>query len=271
MPDIFIDDPADPRLGDFIGLRDRELRTRGNQSNSEVGLFVAEGDTVVSRALRAGYELSSILVDATRPTPLPFAVADGVTTIRCGREVIERITGLAVHRGSLGLFERREEPTVSEVLANASRAVVLEAVVNPVNLGVMARSAIGLGMDSLFLDPACVDPLYRRCSRVAMGEIFDLPTAQIPALPEGVDELKKNGFTVLALSPARDSVAIDELDFSPTDKVALMLGSEGPGLSDRAIGASDMTVRIPLSGRVDSLNVGAAATIAFYLLGAKPL
>src|SRR5690606_32212286 len=135
------------------------------------GIFVAEGDIVVERAVRAGYRLRSVLVDATRPKPLPTVVPDDATVFAAGPEVIRRITGMGVHRGMMAVLDRRPVPAPAEVLADATRIVVLEGVVNPTNLGIIARSAVGLGADALLLDPTSVDPLYRRASRVAMGEV----------------------------------------------------------------------------------------------------
>lgn len=264
-----IDDPADPRIVDFVGMRDRDLRLRERATaasdDPQESVFVAEGDPVVERAVRAGYRLRALLVDATRTLPLPPSVAaTGAVTYGAGPDVLYRITGLGVHRGCMGVFERRPVPSVAEVLADARRVLVLEAVVNPINLGVIGRSAAGLGIDAMVLDDASVDPLYRRASRVAMGEVFDLPYARAGRFPAGLDSVADAGFTLVALTPAADAESIDDLSFGPEEGVALVLGSEGPGLSDETMRRCDRRVMIPLSGRVDSLNVGAAAAIACY-------
>ena len=138
---------------------------------------------------------------------------------------------------------------------------------NPTNLGVIARSAVGLGAEALLLDPSCVDPLYRRASRVAMGEVFAVPYARTAPFPDGLDVLDEHGFTLLALTPDAGAESIDDVVFPPEEKVALVLGAEGPGLTDPTMERIGRRVRIPLHGGVDSLNVGAAAAIACYVLG----
>lgn len=269
VPRWMVDDPDDPRIADFVGLRDRELRTRAVAADPRPSMVVAEGDPVVARAARAGLRLRAVLVDATRDAPLPDCVGDEVDVFAAGPEVLVRITGLAVHRGSLGLFDRPTPRAPTDVLADARRILVCERVVNPVNLGVIVRSAAGLGMDGLLLDRSSVDPYYRRASRVSMGEVFDLPHARLDRFPDGLAPLEEAGFRTVALTPAPDAVPIDELEVAPEDRLALVLGSEGPGLSAATMARCDVRVRIPLAGRVDSLNVGAAAAIACYELGIR--
>lgn len=261
-------DPDDPRIAEYTGLRDHDLRRRREAPGGDLeGIFVAEGDLVVERALRAGYRILSALVDATRTAPLPDAVPIDTTVYAAGPEVVLRITGMGVHRGMMAVMARRPVPSPEEVLAAATRVVVLERVVNPTNLGIIARSARGLGADALLLDPTSVDPLYRRASRVAMGEVFDMPYARLPHFPEGLDVVRDHGFSLLALTPDAAASSIDEVELAPTDKVALVLGSEGPGLTEETMGRIGRRVRIPLHGGVDSLNVAAAAAIACYVLG----
>lgn len=268
MNRIRVDDVDDPRIGDFVGLRDHGLRRRREAPGGDLaGIFIAEGDLVVERALRAGYEIRAALIDATRNQPLPEPVPDAVPVFAAGPEVVRRITGMAVHRGMMASFERRPVPPASEVLADATRVVVLEQVANPTNLGVIARSAVGLGANAMVLDPDCVDPLYRRASRVAMGEVFALPYARTARFPDGLAVLREYGFSLLALTPAEEAEPIDDLVFEPDERVALVLGAEGPGLTAETMTSVDRRVRIPLHGGVDSLNVGAAAAIACYVLG----
>jgi tRNA G18 (ribose-2'-O)-methylase SpoU len=279
-----IDDPRDPRIAHFVGLRDRELARR--VPPGERGVFIAEGDLVAARAARAGYLLRAVLVDATRTDPPPAALGlngdgnpdgspDGeahdadVPVYAAAPAVLERITGLGVHRGLLACFERRPAPLATEVVAAARRVVVLERVSNPTNLGVILRSAAGLGMDAVLLDPTCSDPLYRRTARVAMGEGYGFPWAWIPRLPAGLDVLRAEGFRLVALTPDTGTVPIDGLGFEPHDKVALLFGAEGPGLSPETLAAADVRASIPMRGGVDSLNVGVAAGIAFWVLGGR--
>lgn len=270
-----VDDPADPRIAAFVGLRDRDLRLRDRATattdDPQESVFVAEGDPVVDRAVRAGYELVELLVDATRTQPLPDDVTaslamSGAPVYGAGPDVLYRITGLGVHRGCIGVFRRRELPTLDELLASARRLLVLERVVNPINLGVICRTAAGLGIDAVVLDDSSVDPLYRRASRVAMGEVFDLPYCRAGRFPEGLAPVTEAGFSLLALTPAADAEPLDSLSFAPDERVALVLGSEGPGLTPATQAVCDRRVVIPLAGTVDSLNVGAAAAIACWVV-----
>jgi tRNA G18 (ribose-2'-O)-methylase SpoU len=289
---IPIDVPADPRIADFVGLRDRDL---ARWPHRRPGVFVAEGDIVVARALRAGYRLRALLVDATRTDPLPPEVPPDVPLYGAAPPVLERITGLGVHRGLLGCFDRRPPRTAADVLEGACRVVVLERVSNPTNLGVILRSAAGLGLDAVLLDPTCSDPLYRRTSRVAMGEGYAFPWAWVPRLPEGLAVLRQRGFRLVALTPAADAVPIDALGLHDGDegaadgadggggaegegggggegetgggrRLALLFGAEGPGLSPETLAAADVRATIPMRAGVDSLNVGVAAGIAFWEL-----
>jgi tRNA G18 (ribose-2'-O)-methylase SpoU len=164
-------------------------------------------------------------------------------------------------------FDRRPLPSVAGVLADARRAVVLEDVNNPTNLGVIARSAVALGMDALLLDPSCCDPLYRRASRVAMGEVFALPWTRLDRFPAGLAPLMDAGFTLLALTPDPSAEALDQLGLADDEKVALVLGAEGPGLTEATMAAVGRRARIPIRSGVDSLNVGVAAAIACYAIG----
>jgi tRNA G18 (ribose-2'-O)-methylase SpoU len=266
-----VDDPDDPRIADFVGLRDRELagpRERGRRVPG-AGLFVAEGDVVVERALRAGYRLRAALVDATRSDALPPHVPLDATVFTAAPPVLERITGLGVHRGMLATFERRPVPSPADVLAPAHRAIVLERVSNPTNLGVIIRSAAGLGVDAVLLDPTCTDPLYRRVARVAMGEGYAFPWAWLPRLPAGLDVVRDAGFRLLALTPDGGATPLDRVEVGPGERVALLFGAEGPGLSEATLAAADERVCIPMRGGVDSLNVGVAAGIACWELGRR--
>ena len=264
---IAVDDPDDPRLDIFQGLRDHILRQRRELPDGDMaGVFISEGDVVVERALAAGYELVSILVDAKRTRPLPDAVGDSVPIYAAGPDVLIRITGYHLHRGALACFKRRPVPTAVEVLAthDPRTVCVLENINNPTNMGVILRCAAGLGIDAFFCDPTCSDPLYRRSGRVSMGEAYALPYARLDTFPGGLDVLRDHGFRLLALTPAADAVALDELRFEADERVAVLLGAEGPGLTEAVIGAVDQRVRIPMSGTVDSINVGSAAAVAFY-------
>ena len=264
---VLVDDASDPRIQEFIGLRDAELRRRRESPGGDMaGIFIAEGDIVVERALRAGYQLRSVLIDATRTVPLPAEVPD-VPVFAAGPDLVLKITGMGVHRGCIASFDRRNVPGPAEVLARATRVVVLENLTNPTNLGIIARSAVALGADALILDPSCCDPLYRRASRVAMGEVFGLPYAYTGRFPDGLDVVTDAGFSLLALTPDPTAESIDDVRFGLDEKVALVLGAEGPGLTEATMERVGRRVRIPIHGGVDSLNVAAAAAIACHTLG----
>jgi tRNA G18 (ribose-2'-O)-methylase SpoU len=265
MPVISIDDPLDPRIAVYLGLRDHTLRQQREGADGDLaGLFVAEGDVVVERALVAGYRMLHCLVDAQRRQPLPPALPDDLTVFAAAPRVLERITGMGVHRGMLACFARRPLPSPVDVVAHARRVIVLEGINNPTNVGVIVRSAAALGVEAMLLDPSCSDPLYRRAARVAMGEVYRFPYARTTALPGGLDVLRDAGFVVVALTPADD--AVDIANVPAAERIALVLGAEGHGLREPTMAAADLRARIPMHGNVDSLNVGAAAAVACYAL-----
>lgn len=274
MADQFVDDPADPRLGLFMGLRDHDLRRlREGPGGDMAGVFVAEGLLVATRAMAAGYRPVSVLVDAARRDPLPDDLDPTVPVYRAGPAVVQAVTGYQTHRGALVAFARRPLPPPEAVLDGARRVIVGEAVVNPTNLGVVLRSAAAFAFDAVVLDPSSCDPLYRRANRASMGEGFALPHARLPALPDGLAVLRDAGLAVVALTPAVDAWALPALTDAVArgevpDRLALVLGSEGPGLTPATEAAADLRVRIPLAAGVDSLNVGVAAGIACYALAA---
>lgn len=262
---IPVDDPLDPRIAVFQGLRDHVLRRRREQPGGDMaGVFVAEGDIVVERALRAGYRLRCALIDAKRTKPLPAIIDDGVPVYAAGPEVLQRITGYHLHRGVLACFDRRTLPAVDEVIVGARTLAVVEGINNPTNLGLILRAAVALGVDGYLLDPTSCDPLYRRCGRVSMGEAYATPYARLDPFPDGLSPLGEAGFRLLALTPGPAAGDIGDLDLADGDRVALLLGAEGPGLTEATMAACHARVRIPMSGGVDSINVGSAAAVAFY-------
>ena len=264
MPEIhLITDPDDDRLGDYRALTDLELRTRWEPPN---GLFIAEGELVLRRALRAGYAPRSYLVDAKRSAQLDDLPGDA-PVYAATPQVLEQATGFHVHRGVLASFHRLPLLTADEVLATARRVAILEDVNNHTNIGAVFRGAAALGIDAVLLSPTCADPLYRRSVRVSMGEVFAVPYARLEPWPEGLERVRAAGFTVLALTPAPEAVPMQHLDASQRARAALLLGAEGPGLSRHALAASDVPVRLPMRRGVDSLNVAAAAAVAFWELG----
>ncbi|SDZ12010.1 tRNA G18 (ribose-2'-O)-methylase SpoU [Micromonospora pattaloongensis] len=259
-----ITDPDDERIADYRALTDVELRTRWEPPH---GLFIAEGELVLRRALRAGYPPRSFLVDAKRVDQLADLQTHDAPVYAANPDVLERATGFHVHRGVLASFHRRPLPTPEQLLATARRIAILEDVNNHTNLGAVFRGAAALGVDAVLLSPSCADPLYRRSVRVSMGEVFAVPYATLAPWPDGLARVREAGFAVLALTPAPDALPIQRLTPQQRARAALLLGAEGPGLSRHALNASDQRVAIPMRRGVDSLNVAAAAAVAFWELG----
>lgn len=254
-------DPLDTRIADFRALTDLELRTRWEPPN---GLFIAEGELVLRRALRAGYRPRSYLIDSKRAGQ----IADLKNAPVYGAEqvVLEQITGFNMHRGILASFHRQPLRTAAEVLAVANRVVLLENVNNHTNLGAIFRGAAAIGIDGVLLSPTCADPLYRRSVRVSMGEVFAVPYARLEPWPAALDQVRAAGFTLLAMTPDARAVPIQRLTARQRARPALLLGAEGPGLTAEALAGSDELVSIPMRSGVDSLNVAAAAAVAFWEL-----
>jgi tRNA G18 (ribose-2'-O)-methylase SpoU len=262
VPVTVITDPDDPRLADYRALTDVELRTRWEPPH---GLFIAEGELVLRRALRADYRPRSFLLDVKRTDQLADLTDADAPAFAATQDVLERVTGFHVHRGVLASFHRRSLPTAAEVLAGSRRVAILEDVNNHTNVGAVFRGAAALGIDGVLLSPSCADPLYRRSVRVSMGQVFAIPYATLEPWPDGLDAVRSAGFAVLAFSP--DGAPIRRLTAAQRARPALLLGAEGPGLSREALAASDARVAIPMRRGVDSLNVAAAAAVAFYELG----
>jgi tRNA G18 (ribose-2'-O)-methylase SpoU len=262
VPAIAITDPDDPRISDYRALTDLELRIRWEPPN---GLFIAEGELVITRALRAGYQMRSALVDQKRADQLT-GLPDGAPLYTATPPVLESITGFHVHRGILASFHRRPLPSLDELIAGARNLAVLEGLNTHTNLGALFRSAAALGIDAIVLSPTCADPLYRRAVRVSMGEVFAIPYAKTDTWPDPLQTIRDAGYTLLAMTPAPDAVALPQLTPAQRKRPALLLGAEGPGLSAEALKVSDVRVAIPMHNNVDSLNVATAAAITFYEL-----
>lgn len=266
MDVIEVPDPGDTRLADYFRLRDANLR---KSIEAEHGLFMAEGDKVIRRALTAGYTPRSLLLTRRRLETLSgLAAAVDAPVYVVDDAVAQELTGFDVHRGALASFHRRPLRGVAEVLHGARRIVVLEDVLDHTNVGAIFRSAAGLGVDAVLLAPRCADPLYRRSIKVSMGSVFAQPYSRLDDWYGGLEALRGRGFRLLALTPDTGAPQLsDALAQAGSGPVALMLGSEGDGLSSRWLEQADTGVRIPMAGReVDSLNVTAAAAIACYEL-----
>jgi tRNA G18 (ribose-2'-O)-methylase SpoU len=259
-----ITDPEDERIADYRALTDVELRTRWEPPH---GLFIAEGELVLRRAVRAGYRARSYLLDEKRLDQLADLTDGDAPVYAASQEVLEKATGFHVHRGVLASFHRKALPSADEVLRRSRRVAILEDVNNHTNLGAVFRGAAALGVDAVLLSPSCADPLYRRSVRVSMGEVFAVPYARFERWPDGLDQAREAGLTVLAMTPAPDAVPIQRLTRAQRERAALLLGAEGRGLTAAAQAASDVRVVIPMRRGVDSLNVAAAAAVAFWELG----
>lgn len=268
---VDVDDPADPRLWEYVGLTDLAARTAFEApGGTGEGLFVAEGELVVRRAVAAGYRLRSALLSPHRHGALAGLLEPLAAPLHVGsKELLEAVTGFHVHRGVLAAFDRRPLPSAASLLEVSPRVAVLEDVNNHTNLGAVFRCAAALGVDAVLLDPRTVDPLYRRSVRVSMGEVLAVPYARLPAGTEGLALLRASGHRVAALTPDASAEPLDQVVVAPEERLALVLGAEGPGLSAGVLEGADLRVRIPMSRGVDSLNVAAAAAVAFWVLARR--
>ncbi|HMI35229.1 MAG TPA: RNA methyltransferase [Propionibacteriaceae bacterium] len=266
-----ITDASDPRLADYVSLRDASLR---RHLESDQGLFIAEGAKVIRRAVGAGYRPRSFLL-AERwleglhdvLTRWPAAPVYVVT-----EDLAEQVTGFHVHRGALASLHRDQRHSVEELLAQ-QRLVVLEDIVDHTNVGAILRNAAGLGWDGALLSPRAADPLYRRSIKVSMGAVFSLPWARLVDWRGAPQLLSAAGFLTVALSLAPDAVELSQLaaTITPRSRIAVLLGAEGAGLSTRWSDGAAVRARIPMSAGIDSLNVAAAGAIACYSLSARGL
>lgn len=266
MP-IEITDPGDDRVRDYFSLTDVALRTR---VEPELGLYLAESEKVIRRALAAGHRPRSFLMGQRWLTDLADLVeqaeSGGIPVFVAHAAVIEAMTGFHLHRGALASMHRPPLLAPTVLLQNASRVVILEDIVDHSNLGAVLRSAAALGVDAVLITPRCADPLYRRAVRVSMGAVFKVPWTRIDPWPAGLQVLRDNGFTVVALALGDGAISLDDLAADPPERLALIFGTEGEGLSRRAIQGADLVVKIPMAGGVDSLNVAAASAVAMWAL-----
>ncbi|MFH9350991.1 TrmH family RNA methyltransferase [Kitasatospora sp. NPDC017646] len=285
-----ITDPADPRLADYTGLTDVELRRRREPAE---GLFIAEGEKVIRRALAAGYRMRSMLLTAKWLDVMADVIAAADAPVHVVEPALaEAVTGYHVHRGALASMERKPLPDAADLLTGARRVAVLEGLVDHTNLGAVLplglpehavrrvavfedivdhanmgaafRNAAALGVDVIFLTPRCADPLYRRSVKVSMGAVFQVPWTRLEAWPKDIEILRSAGFTVAALCLSDQAITLDELASRDDEKLALVFGTEGDGLAAKTLASVDEHVRIPMDAGVDSLNVAAASAVAFY-------
>ncbi|MEL4357226.1 MULTISPECIES: TrmH family RNA methyltransferase [unclassified Luteococcus] len=262
---VEITDPADPRLRDYVSLRDTSLR---HSMEAAEGLFIAEGDKVIRRAIEAGYRPRSFLL-APRWAEELADLLEGcdAEVYVVSFELAEQVTGFHVHRGALASMERQTRHTLDDLL-DARRLVVVEDIVDHSNVGAILRSAAGLGWDGVLLAPRAADPLYRRSVKTSMGAVFSLPWARMQDWEHDLERLKRAGFTIVALALRDDSISLDQLAarVAPGEKLAVLMGTEGAGLSEHWLAQADAVVRIPMGHGVDSLNVAAATAVVCYVL-----
>ncbi|WP_066519919.1 TrmH family RNA methyltransferase [Curtobacterium ammoniigenes] len=262
METVRIDSLADPRLDDYARLTDVALRSA---TEPDRGLYIAESNTVIERALEAGHRPRSVLVQEKwldRVLPL-VAAFDGPVFV--GDDLLlEALTGFRMHRGALAAMHRPALPDVGTVVRDARLVVVLEDIVDHTNVGAVFRSVAGLGADAVLVSPRCADPLYRRSVRVSMGTVLQVPWTRIGPWPLAAAELRAAGFRLAAMALSDASVPLDAFVADVPDRLALIMGTEGAGLSREAVATADTVVRIPMRHGVDSLNVAAASAVAMW-------
>jgi tRNA G18 (ribose-2'-O)-methylase SpoU len=258
---VEIDSADDPRLADYRDLRDVQLR---QSFEAEHGLFLAEGEKVVRRAIEAGFTPRSFLMAPRWLAGLADVLGSEAPVYVLSEALAEQVTGFHVHRGALASLQRRPLPTVEQVLAGARSVLVLEEIVDHTNVGAIFRSGAALGFDAVLLAPRCADPLYRRSIKVGMGAVFTTPWTRLPDWYDALPALSEAGFTTIALTLADDATPIEEA-VADVDRLALVLGSEGHGLSPRWEQSADRRAIVPMAAGIDSLNVAAATAVACYV------
>lgn len=263
-PGTLITEPGDERMFIFTGLRDQQLRQLREAPGGDMeGIFIAEGDVVIQRAIDAGHQLHSVIVEDVRTRPFDFDLGDA-PVYRMGEAVVHEIASNRRYRGAMAAFHRPAPLPVAEALAGTQTAMVTERVNSPTNMGVMLRTAAALGVGALLVDPSSCDPLARRTCRVSMGATFAVPHARLAALPAGLDPLHEAGFSTIALTPDPAATALDQIELDPDERVALLLGAEEPGLTPETQAIATHRARIPMHQGIDSLNVATAAAIAIW-------
>lgn len=274
MPIHLIESAGDPRLSAYRDLTDVVLRKKSEPEN---GVYIAESAKIIERAVACGHTPVSILMAenwlAKMRLLLP-SISDNnfgdIDVFIGSHDVLEELTGFHVHRGALAEMVRPPTPSIESVLNQAKRVVVLENIVDHTNVGAIFRAAAGLGIDAILVTPECADPLYRRSIRVSMGSVFTLPWTRIPDWPSSISDLKEQGFHTVAISPqnigGQASQDLRRFAGLPHDRIALILGTEGEGLTAASLDNCDQSVHIPMSNDVSSLNVASAAAVVFWAL-----
>ncbi|MDV8148214.1 RNA methyltransferase [Arthrobacter sp. B10-11] len=264
----YLESADDPRVSDYTRLTDVHLRKVREPAE---GMYIAESSRVLRRALAAGHMPRSFFLAEKWLGDLAdvFDRFPDVPVYVGSAALLEEITGFHLHRGAMAAMHRPAPVPLPELLAGARRVAVLEDIVDHTNVGAIFRSAAALGVDAVLVSPRCGDPLYRRSVRVSMGTVFQVPWARLESWPADLEALREQGFTVAALELTGDAVDLDELAARNPDKLALVLGTEGAGMSADTLAAVDLAVKIPMREGVDSLNVAAASAVAFWELRPK--
>lgn len=264
MKVIRITDLEQDGLADYSRLTDVALRRRTEPAG---GLYIAESTKVITRALEAGHQPRSVLVQEQWLPDMEALLAPYDVPVYVGPpEVLETLTGFNLHRGALASMHRPALVPVESLIAGARRIVVLEDIVDHTNVGAIFRAVAGLGADAVLITPRCADPFYRRSVRVSMGTVLQVPWTRMPDWPAGADILKAAGFHLAALALSEDAVGLDAFAEDPSDRIAILLGTEGDGLSRHALANADTVVTIPMLHGVDSLNVASASAVALWAL-----
>ena len=253
-------------LADYRGLTDVALR---RSLEADRGLYMAEGATVIARAVAAGHAVRSVLCSPRWVESATSLVPAGTPVLVRSEAELEAITGYNVHRGALAAMNRPVLPSLASLVANARLVVVLDGLVDHTNVGAIFRSAAGIGADAVVVSPSCADPLYRRAVKVSMGTVFQVPWTRAETWPDALDELRAAGFVVAGLALKEGAVPLDKFAAAGHERVALVMGTEGDGLTREALAHVDATVVIPMRGGVDSLNVAAASAVAMWELRAR--
>ena len=264
---IEITDFLAPELDVYARLTEAQLL---NREFPEKGMFIAESPKVIERALDAGYEPVSCLIEKRHIEGEGKQILERLKDVPvfCAEfDVLTQLTGFKLTRGMLCAMKRKPLSDVKDLCKNKSRIVILDKVMNPTNVGAIIRSAAALGMDAVILTPGCSDPLYRRAARVSMGTVFQIDWTFLAE--DSLDEIKTLGFKTVAMALKDNTLSIDDSRLNEENKLAIIMGTEGDGLSDNTIAGCDFTVKIPMYHGVDSLNVAAASAVAFYQLGNK--
>ena len=264
---IEITDFNAPELDVYARLTEAQLL---NKEFPEKGLFIAESPKVIERALDAGYKPVSCPMEKKHIEGEGKSILARLKDIPvfCAEfDILTQLTGFKLTRGMLCAMKRKPLPEVSEICKNKNRIVILDKVMNPTNVGAIIRSAAALGMDAVLLTKGCSDPLYRRSARVSMGTVFQIEWAILEN--DNLDEIKALGFKTVAMALKDNSLSIGDSRLAKEEKLAIIMGTEGDGLSDKTISKCDYTVKIPMYHGVDSLNVAAASAVAFYELSNK--